>query len=41
VGLVQNENLESVTRRRKDCAFAQVTGIVNTVVRSRVDFNHI
>jgi hypothetical protein len=41
VRLIQDENLETVASRGKNGAFAKVTGIVNTVVAGRVDFNDV
>jgi hypothetical protein len=32
VGLIEDEDLETVSGRGKDCAFTEVSGVVNTVV---------
>ena len=41
VGFVENEHLVAVASRRVDSAFTQVTRIVNTGVRSGVDFHDV
>ena len=41
VGLVENEDLVSVAGRREPCALAQLAGIVDAVVRRRVDLDHV
>jgi hypothetical protein len=41
VGLVEDEDLVAVTGRSKQGTLTQVTGIINTVVRSSVDLNYI
>jgi hypothetical protein len=41
VGLIQDENLESVAGRGEDGALAKVTGIVNTVVAGSIDFDDV
>jgi hypothetical protein len=41
VGLIKNEYFVSVSGWGKNCSLTQVSGIINTVVRSRVNFNNI
>jgi hypothetical protein len=41
VRLIQNKDFEPVAGWREDCSFAQVAGIVDAVVRSRVDFDYV
>jgi hypothetical protein len=41
VGLIEDEDLEAVSRRGEDCALAQVSGVVNTVVAGSIDLNNI
>jgi hypothetical protein len=41
VRFVKNENLVSIASWGEDCALAKIAGIINTVVRCRVNFNNI
>ena len=41
VGLVQDKNLVAIASGGKDCSFAQISGIINAVVTSRIDFNNV
>jgi hypothetical protein len=41
VGLIQDENLESVAGRGEDGALTKVTGIINTVVARSVNFDDV
>jgi hypothetical protein len=41
VGLVEDENLETIASRGKDCALTKITGVVHTVVRSCVNFYNV
>ena len=41
VRLVKDEDLESVAGRREDRSFAQVAGVVDTVVARRVNLDDV
>ena len=41
VGLIENENLIAVARRGETSAFSQFSSIIHTVVRGRIDFDHV
>jgi hypothetical protein len=41
VRFIQDENFVAIARRRKSCSLAKVTGIIDTVVASRVDFDNV
>jgi hypothetical protein len=41
VSFVEDENLVAVASRSKQCTFTKISGVVNTVVRSSVDFNDV
>ena len=41
VGLVQDENLVAVSSWSKHCSFAKLPGVINTVMRCRVNLNNI
>jgi hypothetical protein len=41
VGLIEDEDFESVAGRGKDGAFAKVARVVDTVVASRVDLDYV
>jgi hypothetical protein len=41
VSLIEDKDFEAVAGWGKECSFTKVTGIINTVVRSSVNFNYI
>ena len=41
VGLVEDENLEAITSWSKNCTLSKIAGIINTVVRSGVNFHNV
>jgi hypothetical protein len=41
VRLIQDENLETVTSRGKNRTLAKITGVIDTVVAGRVDFDYV
>jgi hypothetical protein len=41
VSLIQDEYLEPVAGRSKDCALAKIAGIVNSIVAGRVNFDYV
>jgi hypothetical protein len=41
VRLIQDENFETVAGRGKDGALAKITGVIDTVVAGRVDFDYV
>ena len=41
VGLIQDKDFVAISGRSKDCPFSQIPCIINTVMRSRIDFYNI
>jgi hypothetical protein len=41
VSLIQNEDLEAISGWSENSSFSEVPGIINTVVRSGIDFNNV
>ena len=41
MSLVEDEDLVAIPGWRKDGSLSQVSGVVDTVVRSRIDFNNV
>jgi hypothetical protein len=41
VGLIENEDLESISGWSKDCSLTKISGIINTVVAGCVNFYYV
>jgi hypothetical protein len=41
MGLIENENLESIPCRSKDCSLAKISGVINTVVTGSINLYNI